>query len=377
VFNATVYRPTASIALAALLVLAGCTGVNPLDDGNADTTTDGNLSLVDEDEVSTTTNGGETTSTPDTEPSGEQSATPPGVAANGSVVNVSALLAAHREQLRSLSAFRLAVLREGRNTTTRTELRVVNDQQRMVGSVTGSELGDRRIYHTNGTIYRKFSDGIETESEPFGRVHGASGGFLRILGQVTLTFENTTTVRGQTVQTYRLSDLRNQPSIENATGHVQVTPSGLIVELELRAVTSAGQVLDQRYAIEDINDVTVETPEWVEEYRQGDGESDDSSDDTGDETDGGGFPRISWEFSLRDDGRVTLGHEGGEAAESLTVRYTVDGETVNEIWGPEGDITAGDTYTTEEAPDDGSVIQVIWEGEDRTVVIAQREVRRE
>ncbi|AGN00565.1 hypothetical protein L593_03070 [Salinarchaeum sp. Harcht-Bsk1] len=69
-------------------------------------------------------------------------------------------------------------------------------------------------------------------------------------------------------------------------------------------------------------------------------------------------PRVAWELSMLDDGRVAVVHGGGPDVEGITVAYTVDGERVREDW--QGPVSSEDRFETSEAPDAGSVVDVVW-----------------
>ena len=69
-------------------------------------------------------------------------------------------------------------------------------------------------------------------------------------------------------------------------------------------------------------------------------------------------PRVAWELSVPEDGRVAVVHGGGPSVENLSVAYTLDGERVREPW--EGPVESEDRFETGEVPDDGSVVDVVW-----------------
>jgi hypothetical protein len=353
-----------AIALVALLVLAGCTGAGPLADDApaADTTTlndtaasNGTPSLVDEDAVSTTT----------TVAAGDV-ATPPGM--NGSSVeNVSRLLEAHFSRLQAVANYTLVLDRQGREYTTVAELAVTNREQRVSGSAESRQRATE-IYYANGTRYIRTDAGeVQSSAVPFDRVTGSGAGFLNALGGTVLERENVTTVAGRTVLTYRITDITDEvdggETIDDVQGHLQVTPDGLITELRFEITGPNGTAYPQRYAIESIDATTTNAPSWFENV------------DTGSATPVNA-PQITFEFTEREDGRVEVSHYGGDAAETLSVRYTADGELQTETWDPEEQITAGTTYVTELAADSGTTLRVVWTGDsgEQSVVIAEHEV---
>lgn len=355
-------RPIAAVAVAALLLLAGCTGANPLgDDGPAAETDDGDLSLVDEDEL--TTAGADDTAATTTAESGAETGDgtpPPGIAANGTVTNASALGAAHVAELRSLASYRLVVDREQRNGRIFANVAVDNRAREYAGEEAGG-----RIYHTNGTVYVKHDDGSVSDSEiEFRQIHVGGTELVGILDGLNLTVVNTSTADGMTVVRYRVTGFDRDllTEIQNLTGDARVTTDGLVREVTLDATLPSGETLAQHYAIEAVNDTSVETPAWFEEYEQ-----------SGSEV----SPQLELQFSSRDDGRVRIAHQGGESVESLTVRYTADGESVRERWTPEGSIAVGDTYATERPPDPGTAVRVIWRSGEQSAVLAQHEVPEE
>lgn len=78
-------------------------------------------------------------------------------------------------------------------------------------------------------------------------------------------------------------------------------------------------------------------------------------------------PQVSLEYEYhRDSGRVTITHYGGDeigADGQVIVRYTHEGEDVFERWRESDGIQAGDSYTTRRAPDPGTEVLVVWQGE--------------
>jgi hypothetical protein len=78
-------------------------------------------------------------------------------------------------------------------------------------------------------------------------------------------------------------------------------------------------------------------------------------------------PQVNFEFEATTDGGVTVTHQGGDNVESgrLTVRYTANGASRTEEWTePDGDIAAGDRYTTQARPDPDTPVRVVWTAED-------------
>lgn len=76
-------------------------------------------------------------------------------------------------------------------------------------------------------------------------------------------------------------------------------------------------------------------------------------------------PQVSFSFDRREDGRVTVTHDGGDevGAGTIELLYESDGEGVERQWVPDdGSITAGDSITTEQ-PVTGS-LRVVWNSEE-------------
>lgn len=78
-------------------------------------------------------------------------------------------------------------------------------------------------------------------------------------------------------------------------------------------------------------------------------------------------PQVSLQYAYdRDSGRVTITHYGGDELGTdgeVIVRYTHEGEDVFERWRESDGIQAGDSYTTRRAPDPGTEVLVVWQGE--------------
>jgi hypothetical protein len=87
-------------------------------------------------------------------------------------------------------------------------------------------------------------------------------------------------------------------------------------------------------------------------------------------TGGGGgtdrAPQVAFSFERREDGRVTVTHDGGDEVGTdgtIGLLYESEGEGIEREWTPEdGSITAGDSLTTEQ-PVTG-VLRVVWTSED-------------
>lgn len=83
-------------------------------------------------------------------------------------------------------------------------------------------------------------------------------------------------------------------------------------------------------------------------------------------------PQVSFEFEYdRDSGRVTIMHDGGDHLGTdgrVLIRYTHEGEDVLERWRESDGIQAGDRYTTQQAPDPGTRVMVVWQGEDNATL---------
>ncbi|MFB6295527.1 MAG: hypothetical protein ABEH66_01640 [Halobacteriales archaeon] len=345
-------RVVCAIALAVLVALAGCSG-GPLPGVGGEGSTPGD-----------TTDPGEAAE-PDEEsgptPDLSEVDDPAGASAEG-ITNVSALLEAHVAELRTLSSYRLVILEAGENQSNRIELRFDVEGEEYVGTRDGWER-DAELYFRNGTQYRLVvpDDEVQTNEVTFDRATGAGAGLLRVLGDVTTTRENVTTVEGVSVVTYRITGTTSDAeSIETASGIVQITPDGLIARLAISVTTSEGPGR-LAYAIHDRNETSVSTPAWFAER--------DLPKTTAE------APQLSLGLNVRDDGRVELTHEGGDPVGSLEVRYTTDGESVVETWDPEdGEILTGASYVTGNDPDPGTTIRVVWSSGDRSLTLLKSDV---
>jgi len=80
-------------------------------------------------------------------------------------------------------------------------------------------------------------------------------------------------------------------------------------------------------------------------------------------------PQVAFEYERRSDGRVVVTHTGGDTVERLQVVYVADGEEFGELWRSEDGIAAGDSFTTSRAPDGGTSLRVVWEGEQRAATL--------
>lgn len=69
-------------------------------------------------------------------------------------------------------------------------------------------------------------------------------------------------------------------------------------------------------------------------------------------------PRVGWQPTLLDDGRLAVVHGGGPSVEDLEVAYSVDGERRHEPW--EGPVEPDDRFETAEPPDGGSYLDLVW-----------------
>ncbi len=86
-------------------------------------------------------------------------------------------------------------------------------------------------------------------------------------------------------------------------------------------------------------------------------------------------PQIALSYELRDDGRVRVAHDGGDVVERLLLQYAVqDGSATQEEWTESDGITAGDTYVTQEVPEPGTELLVLWEAGDRSTVVGAYDV---
>lgn len=69
-------------------------------------------------------------------------------------------------------------------------------------------------------------------------------------------------------------------------------------------------------------------------------------------------PRVEWEPSLHDDGRVRIVHGGGSEVEDLVVHYDANGASIEEQW--DGPVTSDDEFETEQAPDPDTLFDLVW-----------------
>lgn len=69
-------------------------------------------------------------------------------------------------------------------------------------------------------------------------------------------------------------------------------------------------------------------------------------------------PRVAWEPSVFEDGRVRIVHGSGSDVEDLVVQYDADGATMEERW--DGPVTSGDAFETERAPEPDSRFDLVW-----------------
>lgn len=178
------------VAVAVLGVFAGCTGVNPL--GGGDSASEPNDTAG----TNTPESEGETD---DLEISNKTS--PPGMAISNSVANVSALLASHHAELRSLESYRLIVDREQRNRRIFADISVDNRDKEYEG-----EEGGGRLYYTDGAVYTQTDNEAVTDREvEFRRIHRGGTELIGILEGVNLTVENGATIDDAPVVRYRIT----------------------------------------------------------------------------------------------------------------------------------------------------------------------------
>lgn len=86
-------------------------------------------------------------------------------------------------------------------------------------------------------------------------------------------------------------------------------------------------------------------------------------------------PQIALSYELRDDGRVRVAHDGGDAVERLLLQYSVqDSGRTQEEWTESDGVTAGDTYVTQDVPEPGTELLVLWESGDQSAVIGAYDV---
>jgi hypothetical protein len=82
-------------------------------------------------------------------------------------------------------------------------------------------------------------------------------------------------------------------------------------------------------------------------------------------------PQVAFGFEYRDDGKVEITHQSGDTVEDdLRVRYEHDGNGLMERWAASDGIQAGNRYVTQRTADPGSEVNVIWNGDGRSAVLA-------
>ncbi|MCT9096774.1 hypothetical protein [Haloarchaeobius sp. HME9146] len=82
-------------------------------------------------------------------------------------------------------------------------------------------------------------------------------------------------------------------------------------------------------------------------------------------------PNVGFSYRYRDDARVTITHEAGDAFQNVKVVYTSFGERVTEDWKKKGDVVVGDKYTTKNGVSFDEPLQVIWYGGNVPIIIGQ------
>ncbi len=82
-------------------------------------------------------------------------------------------------------------------------------------------------------------------------------------------------------------------------------------------------------------------------------------------------PNVGFSYRYRDDARVTITHEAGDAFQDVKVVYTSFGERVTEDWKKKGDVVMGDKYTTKNGVSFDEPLQIIWYGGNVPIIIGQ------
>ncbi|WP_439026450.1 hypothetical protein [Haloarchaeobius sp. DT45] len=83
-------------------------------------------------------------------------------------------------------------------------------------------------------------------------------------------------------------------------------------------------------------------------------------------------PNVGFSYRWRDDGKVTVTHEAGDAFSDVKVSYISFGERVTEDWKKRnGDVVVGDKYTTKNGVSFDEPLQVIWYGGNVPIIIGQ------
>jgi len=245
-------RGLAVVALGVLLVLAGCSG-SPADTGtdptSNDTVTDGDGPL------------------------------PPGTASTG-IENASALVAATDRRL-STSDHAIVQSIEQRGggeplvVTQRTRSSLTDERRLFVFDATSET---NHVFVADGTQYiDSVSDGETTTGSrpldrPFAELHGPEmlggseslGGILR---NGNYTAAGTVERDGRSLARFELVEAdrsRISGTVTDASGEVLVGSDGVVYDAALRIELENGLV-NQTFRIEQLGDVTVDRPDWVDE----------------------------------------------------------------------------------------------------------------
>lgn len=324
-------RALLTVAVAAMLVLAGCNGggqgtASP--NGN-ETATDGEADI--KGDVSTPDAVGVDVSTYGPGSGDANSVSddlyPPGIAESG-VTNVSTLLRAHIETVFPTSSETRTELIDDRRTV-RIGYRDGATGQRITYV---NETADRRTvsWANETTITQWDSTAAPAITHSVGSTPSYSGlrnvaivGRLAppvILNQSSLSVDGTTTVDGQRVVRLSIDGISPSPSrpfhqnIRDVSGYALVTPEGVIREIAYEGTSAtSGRTLGMTMSVSEVGSTTVTRPEWA-----------------------GGYPTVN--VSTNSDGTLlTLRHEGGPAI-SADTRIRV-GDTI-----PLGNATVPETF---------------------------------
>jgi hypothetical protein len=145
--------------------------------------------------------------------------------------------------------------------------------------------------------------------------------------------------------------------VRNFSATLAVTDDGLVKRAAWSAETPAGPYrYNATYSA--LGTTEVETPAWVGEVEVGPPS-----------------PQANFEFTY-DNGTLRVQHRGGDSldGEAVSVRVRADGDSASLRWSPEdGDVAAGDDIALTGVPD-GATVEVVWESESASRVLASETV---
>jgi hypothetical protein len=259
-------RGLAVVALGVVLVVAGCSGL-PGDAGTDPAPDD------------TEMDGAGTDPAPDDTETGGAGSDPTGTASTG-IENASALVAATDQRL-STSDYALTQTLEQRGggeplVVTQRTRSSLDDERRLFVFDANTETNRRFV--ADGTAYLDaVFDGERTtrstpRQESFETVHrpemlGGSESLGGILRNGNYTAAGTVERDGRTLARFELVEAngsRISGTVTDASGEVLVGSDGVVYDAALRIELENGLV-NQTFRIEQLDDVTVDRPDWVDE----------------------------------------------------------------------------------------------------------------